>query len=189
MAKFNMKDYEDYLEEEKRQDRLQEDLEDKRMEEAHDAEENWQDYQRAQEEERRLDEMMEEYPDYDWDDWDDDDLEDYADLLDVDDLDDDEDDGDYPVYIPELVTEDIVLEQHIVKKSLERNQQEDRICRKSVARNRYLNEIKAQKRAQQSATILESKYRTSKVGTDYEEFRLYSRSTAAAKKVARVKTA
>lgn len=57
MTKFNMKDYENYMEEEKRQDRFQEELEDKRMEEFYDADENWRDWQREQEEKRRLEEF------------------------------------------------------------------------------------------------------------------------------------
>lgn len=194
MAKFNMKEYENFMEEEARQDRLQEELEDKRMEEAHDAEENWQDYQREQEEERRCEEFNN-YPEYDEDDFDDDDSENSY--------------GIDSLSFEELVAiffEDVIeLRKTEERKKADKmnelyfirceqlNADLDTVCecitRKATARNRHLNEVKAKKRAQQSAAILESKYRTSSVGTDYEEFRLYSRSTAAAKKVARVKTA
>lgn len=201
MGRLTMKDYENFLEEEARQDRLQRDLEYKRYEEAYEAEENWQDYQRKQEEERRW-EAFNSCPEYDRyfdkrDFYDDDrepegeyDPDCYSNPYpDDDDCDDDDCVDDLYNCYSEFDTEDIVMECHIAKKSDERNQQEDRICRKAVARNRHLNEVKAKRRAQQSANILASKYRNSPVRTDYEEFRLYSRSSAAKKKVARVKTA
>lgn len=216
MAKLTMKDYENFLEEEARQDRLQEDLEYKRYEESYESEENWRDYQRKQEEERRW-EAFNRHPEYDgyfderdfFDDWepegeydpdcysnpypDDDDPYDdgrrYDDYWGDDDLDDDDLDDDLYNCYSEFDTEDIVMECHIAKKSDERNQQEDRICRKAVARNRHHAAEKAKRRAQQSATILASRYRNANLKTDYEEFRLYSRSIAAEKKAARIKTA
>lgn len=57
MAKFNMKDYEMAMLEEERQDRLQEELENRREKESWEAEANWRDYQRNQEEDK-LAEMM-----------------------------------------------------------------------------------------------------------------------------------
>lgn len=199
MAKFNMKDYEDYMKEEERQNRLQEALESQRKEETSEADEFWRDYQREQEEEiRREEDADSNYYDYldPWACWWDygydlDDMDTaydpYDDLLFVDDPDEydgyfDEDDSDENDLIDDLLDLD-GSELEGMSATIER------ISRKAVARNRHLNEIKAKKRAQQSAAILESKYHTSTVRTDYEEFRLYSRSSAATKKVARVKTA
>lgn len=270
MAKFNMKDYEMAMLEEERQDRLQEELENRREKESWEAEANWWDYQRKQEEER-LREEFNRYPEYDGyfdeDDFDDDDcypegeydpdcnsdpdefqdsedaelfdpwyehIYDYGfqkydcfdeqDLLDADVPDCDMDEsldrlqiekeldlmeaelyylevekpldelklaGDYDSHFwlsdgwyhdtDELYFENLYEE--------EKDFEELRRVRKAASRNRHLNEIKAKRRAQQSANILASKYRNSTVGTDYEEFRLYSRSSAAKKKAARVKTA
>lgn len=177
MAKFSMKDYEDFMEEEKRQDQLQEELEDKRRDEDMKSDGSWYDYQvwlreqqqeklyRLQEEERR----REYYEYFDERDFDDGDPYCMADLLDTDvpdddcDHDDDCDDDDcddddladdlYNSY-SEFDTEDIVLEQRIAKKSNEMNQQEDRICRKAVARNRHLNKVKAKKSRAQKANYV-----------------------------------
>lgn len=123
MAKFNMKDYEDFMEDEARQDRLQE--------------------------EERLREYYEYFDEGDFDDDDD---------WDDDNWDDDDCDDDLYNCSSEFGTEDIVLECHIVKKSDERNQQEDRICRKAVARNRHHAAEKAKKKAEKSAKILEAKF-------------------------------
>lgn len=82
--------------------------------------------------------------------------------------------------------EDLISEMGLFE---EDTVQEEFIAKKAVARNRHLNELKAKKRAKQCANILERRYQTSTVGTDYEEFRLYSRKAAAVKKVSRVKTA
>lgn len=183
-----MKEYENFMEEEARQDRLQEELEDKRMEEAYDAEENWQDYQREQEKERWRDEMMKENPDYDYhdyydanlgDSWDDD-RDFYEDNL-------DDEDGD--CYIHEFVTEDIVLGQRIIKKSAERNQQEERIYRKAIARNQHHAAEKAKRRAKESAKILEARYYRAVNAIDDTDLRLSKRAHAASKKASRVKTA
>lgn len=153
MAKFSMKDYEDFMEEKKRQDQLQEELEDKRRDEDMKSDGSWYDYQvwlreqqqeklyRLQEEERRR-EYYEYFDERDFDDGDDDDCDD-------DDLADDL----YNSY-SEFDTEDIVLEQRIAKKSNEMNQQEDRICRKAVARNRHLNKVKAKKSRAQKANYV-----------------------------------
>lgn len=129
MAKFNMKDYENFMKEEARQDRLQNELEDRNREEAYDAVEDWHDWQREQEEERRRKEFNS-YPEYDG-------------YFDEDDFDDDcdYDDGQYDD-LDDSFSEDTVLKCRIVKKSNKTNQQEDRICRKAVARNRHLNKAK-----------------------------------------------
>ncbi len=84
MAKLSMKNYEDFLQEEARQDRLQKELESKREFESLDSEEYWWDYQRKQEEDKRIDC----YDDYDYDYFEDDYYE------------DDEDDGYGPEYDP-----------------------------------------------------------------------------------------
>lgn len=49
MAKFNMKDYENYMKEEERQNRLQEELECQQHEDDSDSDAIWRDYQRKQE--------------------------------------------------------------------------------------------------------------------------------------------
>lgn len=231
MAKLTMKDYENFLEEEARQDRLQEELESKRYKESYESEENWRDYQRKQEEDK-LAEMM--YKDDDcylyWDDdcypdgeYDPDcysDSDELQDLLDVDvpcdsdvsliaeDLYDMYEYASEEEYCSEYENADFgeccymypscnmcscypcqsFFEMQILTEGI-KDAEAERISRKSVARNRHLNEIKAKIRAQQSANILASKYHNSTVRTDYEEFRLYSRSSAAKKKAARVKTA
>lgn len=217
MAKFNMKDYEDYIKEEEKQARLQEDLEDQRMEEAWEAEANWRDWQRKQEYIKfRL--LYDEYenPYYEdpfdglpeLDDYEDDDCyypdceDDYygseydpCDLLDA--YDSYGDLLDYDVPYEEdgccQLDDDYLdpLEEEVSFGMLdfeETSIEEERISRKSVARNRHLNELKARKRAQKSAYILKKRYQDSTVKTDYEEYRLYSRQVAAVKKTARVKT-
>lgn len=166
MAKFSMKDYEDFMEEEKRQDQLQEDLEDKNTAEYWDTYENWQDWQ----EEQREEEYRQKQEDCDFEsDWDYDPLYDYYwwdyDDCDDDDCDDDDCDDDdladdlYNSY-SKFYTEDIVSEWRIANKSDERNQQEDRICRKAVARNRYLSKAKARNaKAQNAIYVAEREFR------------------------------
>ncbi len=61
--------------------------------------------------------------------------------------------------------------------------------RKSVARNRHLNELKAKKRAKNSASILTRKCLRGDFRLPYEEYRLVTRATAAIKKANRVKSA
>lgn len=190
MAKFNMKDYEDFMEEEARQDRLQEDLEDKNTAEYWDTYENWQDWQ----EEQREEEYRQKQEDCDFEsDWDYDPLYDYY-WWDYDDCDDDGfrefcssdpemEDHDLYALIDEL-SKSIFLEGYDGAYATS-----ERLAKKSVARNRHHAAEKAKRRAKQSATILASRYRNANIKTDYEDFRLYSRSIAAEKKATRIKTA
>lgn len=148
MAKLSMKDYENFLKEEARQDRLQEELEDRRKEESWEAEENWQDYQRSQEEERRRNEFnsySEYYEYFDEDDFDD---EEEVDLESIDPF-----EGDL-FYGMQEVEEDTVDEKRISTESIARNPQEDRICRKAVARNRHLNKVKAKNSASRTSQFI-----------------------------------
>lgn len=182
MAKFNMKDYEDFMEEEKRQDQLQEKLDYRNREGAYDAEENWRDWQREQREEEYRQKQEDCDFEYDWD----------YDPLDDDDCDDDDCDDDdladdlYNSY-SEFYTEDIVSEWRIANKSDERNQQEDRICRKAVARNRHHAAEKAKRKAKKSARNLERRYWKADYRLPYEEYRLATRARVAIKKANRFK--
>lgn len=231
-----MKDYEDYIKEEEKQARLQEELEDQRKEEAWEAEANWRDWQRKQEyikfgllydeyENPYYEDPFDGWPELD--DYEDDDCyypdceDDYygseydpCDLLDAYDPYGDLLDSDIPCeQNSSLTAEDLYdmyaysyeedgycqldddyldpWEEELSSGMLdfeETSIEEERISRKSVARNRHLNELKARKRAQKSADILKKRYQDSTVKTDYEEYRLYSRQVAAVKKTARVKT-
>lgn len=151
MGRLTMKDYENFLEEEARQDRLQEELEYKRYEESYESEENWRDYQRKQEEERRW-EAFNSYPEYDgyFDN------DNFADDLRDDDCDDDgfrefcssapemEDHDLYPL-IDEL-SKSIFLEGYDGAYATS-----ERLAKKSVARNRHLSKVKAKKSKAQKA--------------------------------------
>lgn len=64
MAKFSMKDYENFMEEEKRQEQLQWEVECRREFETSGSERDWYDYLAKQEEIRRYDEFNS-YPEYD----------------------------------------------------------------------------------------------------------------------------
>lgn len=180
MAKFNMKDYENFMKEETRQDRLQNELEYKNIEEARNADENWQDWQRQHKKER-LDEMMYEYDDCYYpeceDDWDYDDMEaaydPYGDLLD-DDV-PDEWNGCYYHSAEELYDmyanaceeffgsdpdvyddlDDLIASENI---KFEVNPEKLRISRKAVSRNRHHASERAKKKAKKSAEILEAKF-------------------------------
>lgn len=175
MSKFNMKDYEDFMKEEERQNRLQRDLEYKRYEESYESEENWRDYQRKQEEERQW-EAFNSYPEYDGyfdeDDFRDNDSDDgdyglkeaydpFGDLLDanVSDLDDDSCEGCYmyprcdmcSCYPCHYFFEMQILAEGINNlKDIEAERGE----RKSVAINRQLNKAKARKSKAQNATYV-----------------------------------
>lgn len=184
MARLTMKDYENFLEEEARQDRLQEELEYKRHEEAYEAEENWRDYQREQEEERRREEFNR-YPEYDGyfderdflDDWepegeydpdcysnpypDDDDPYDDGrrydydcDDDDWDDYDPDDDDSDDDD-LNELYQHHYFEYLEIMNSELEgMSATTERISRKAVARNRHLSKVKAKKSKAQKANYV-----------------------------------
>lgn len=167
MAKFNMKEYENFMEEEARQDRLQEELESKREFETLGSEYDWHDYLEKQEEERRREEFNH-YPEYDGyfdkddfeddncneDGYDPDDMETaydpYGDLLFVPDEYDgysDEDDSDDDYFIDDLLDlDDSDLEGMSATT--------ERISRKAVARNRHLSKVKAKKSKVQKANYV-----------------------------------
>lgn len=178
MAKFNMKDYEDYMKEEERQDRLQEELEYQQHEDDSDADAIWRDYQRKQE--RQAFEDYEDddcyYPECD-DYWDYDDMEaaydPYGDLLD-DDV-PDEWDGCYRPTAEDLYDmyanaceellggdpdveddlDDLIASENI---KFEVNPEKLRISRKAVSRNRHHASKRAKKKAKKCAEILEAKF-------------------------------
>lgn len=181
MAKFGMKDYEDFLKEEERQDRLQEKLEDKRYEEACEAEANWYAWQREQEEER-LREEFNRYSEYDcWvDDYypegeydpdcysdpypDDDEQDDYycmADLLDAF-VPEREDDSSYDNFPDEDMYDvseeddsgchpDSEIDELFEE---EKTPEELRIIQKSIARNRHLYKLRTAKSAKKTAEFI-----------------------------------
>lgn len=171
MAKFNMKEYENFMEEEARQDRLQEELESKRQFETLGSEYDWHDYLEKQEEERRREEFNH-YPEYDGyfdkDDFEDDDCNEdgydpddmetaydpYGDLLFVPDEYDgysDEDDSDDDYFIDDLLyLDDSDLEGMSATT--------ERISRKAVARNRHHAAERAKRKAEKSAEILKGKF-------------------------------
>lgn len=73
MAKFSMKDYENFMAEEVKQDRLQKDLEDKNNSESYGSSYDYEVWLQKQKEEKQLEEMMandgwdyDDYGDYDW---------------------------------------------------------------------------------------------------------------------------
>lgn len=186
MAKFTMKDYENYMKEEERQARLQEELEIEASESATNWQEDFQKWQEKQEEEKRLEEMRRN-SDSDWDyDWD----YDYDDDYYCDD-DDEEYDVDACYLYPRCDSCSCYPCQYFLEmQSLDEDINDvefERIGRKSASRNRHLNNIKAKKRAQKAAEILEKRYQRLHPKTQYEEYRLYTRQAAAVKKAARVK--
>lgn len=205
-----MKDYEKAILEEERQDRLQKELEYKRYQESSEAEANWRYYQRKQEEDKFA-EMMDEDDFFGYLDDDcyylecEDDEESYdpcGDLLDAGVP--DESNGCYRPTEGELYNmyanaceeffgyepdveddlDDLITSEYI---KLEVDPEELRISRKSIARNRHLNEIKAKKKSQKTAEIFKRRYWKSDFRLPYEEYRLYTRATAAIKKANRVK--
>lgn len=225
MSKFSMKDYDEYLKEEARQDQLQESLEIERNEQTfyNEFDGDWQSYLEEHKHDTEDDssqyddycdyellardylseDPLDGYPELDDDEDDDCYYPECEDDLDYDDMEEaydpygedpydglpELDDGDDDSYYPRCEDDwdyddmDLIIYENI---KLVVPPEELRISRKAVARNRHLNEIKSKKRAQQTAAILKSKYRNFTAGTDYEEFRLYSRSTAATKKATRV---
>lgn len=85
MAKFSMKDYENFMAEEVKQDQLQKDLEDKNNFESYGSSYDYEVWLEKQKKEKSREEMMandvwdyDDYGDYDWedDDWEDNDCED-----------------------------------------------------------------------------------------------------------------
>lgn len=187
-----MKDYENYMKEEEKQARLQEELEIESIESARNWQEDFQEWQRKQEEEKRLEEMMRNSDwDYDWDyDWDDDYYCDSDDDYDLD-VDDEEYDIDSCYLYPRCdICSCYPCQYFLEMQSLDEDINDvefERIERKSASRNRHLNNIKAKKRAQKAAEILKKRYQRLHLRTKYEEYRLYSRQAAAVKKSARVK--
>lgn len=199
-----MKNYEDFMKEEERQDRLQENLEDKRKEEAAEADINWYRWQAEQRAKEYEEQCYED--DYFYDDFypflDDDsypegeyDPDCYSNPYPDDDDCDDDGFREFCSSAPEMEDHDLYPLIDELSKSIFLEGYDgayatsERLAKKSVARNRHHAAEKAKKRAQQSATILASRYRNATIKTDYEEFRLYSKSSAAKKKATRVKTA
>lgn len=158
MAKLTMKDYENFLEEEARQDRLQRDLEYQRYEESYDSEENWRDYQRKQEEERRC-EAYNRHSEcdgyFDPDDFDDSEDDDYDD-------DECDDDGfrEFCPSVPEMEDHDLYALIDELSKSIFLEGYDgayatsERLAKKSVARNRHLSKVKAEKSKAQKANYV-----------------------------------
>ena len=157
MAKFSMKDYENFMKEEANQNQLQKTLEDKNNSESYGSSYDYEVWLEKQKEEKRREEMMayydwkyNDYVDDDWeddddvdDDWeDDDDVDD--DWEDDDDVDDDWEDDDWQdddSYLLEV--------QHI---------EAEKIGRKAISRNRRYASEKAKKKATKSAEVLTAKF-------------------------------
>lgn len=165
MAKLTMKDYENFLEEEARQDRLQRDLEYQRYEESYDSEENWRDYKRRQEEERRCEEFNR-YSEYDgyfderdfFDDWEPEgeyDPDCYSNPY-------PDDDGfrEFCSSAPEMEDHDLYALIDELSKSIFLEGYDgayatsERLAKKSVARNRHLSKVKAEKSKAQKANYV-----------------------------------
>lgn len=188
MAKLSMKDYANFLEEEERQDRLQEELEYKRFEEDLEAAANWRDYQEDQKakkyEEQYYKDYGYHYPEYE-DDYDPYDLLDaevpcqtdsflaaedlydmYAYACGEDDCYCEPEDIDFLeeqiISGTQQVEEDTVDEKRICKKSVVRNQQEERICKKAILRNRNYASKKEKKRDKMVSEIINEQYRICK---------------------------
>lgn len=211
MAKFNMKDYDEFLKEEEKQARLQKELEYQREEEAIEANANWRDWQEDQKS-KEYEEYYEDdncyYPECEDDYY----GPEYApwELLDEDDCCYEEDywadanwkdDDLYDYYFDDFGTEDFYPDPEMEdpwEDELDPNltAQDDDLAiwlnildRKSVARNRHLNEEKAKKRAKKSASMLMRKCLRGDFRLPYEEYRLVTRATAASKKANRFKFA
>lgn len=182
MAKFDMKDYENFMKEEERQNRLQEELEIKHIEEDREADAIWRDWQAEQEAQKYEDQYYQDddcyCPECEDDYYDPSYLLDaydpFGDLLDAgvpyesesyrptaEDLND--------MYAYSLEEEYCCLEDEYldpfeeelslgISEFDEDAVEKELICRKATSRNRHHASEKAKKRAEKAAEILESKF-------------------------------